>query len=388
MSFKDKAAIIGIGETDYVRGAGRTEVDQMVEAARKAIEDAGLTRHDIDGMMPPPVLTYTEELAANLGIEELKWASVVAMGGATCTAMLQNAAMAVASGVANNVVVMLGWNGYSALRPKPGTPPGRINGPFAFENILNDFYAPFGVTLPVQFYGWLATRHEHIYGDQTAAKAEIAMAFRKNAQLNPKAITRDRPLDLETYMSSRIISSPFRLYDCCVETDGACALVISSAERAKDRPHRPVYISGVAEGHPYPADDIPSRADMLKIGINYAAPRAFEMAGITAADADFFEIYDCFTNVVVMQLEALGLCEPGGAYDLVKDGALEVGGKYPTNTHGGLLSQAHVWGMNHLVEATKQLRGDAGDAQVKDAEVGIVTGWGDLGDGSVAVLRR
>ncbi len=388
MSLKDKAAIVGIGETDYVRGAGRTEVDQMVEAARKAIADAGLTRDDIDGLMPPPVLTYTEELAANLGIQELKWASVVAMGGATSTAMLQNAAMAVASGIAKNVVVVLGWNGYSALRPKPGVPPGRINGPFAFENILQDFYAPFGVTLPVQFYGWLATRHEYVYGDQTEAKAAIAMAFRSNAQLNPKAITRGRPLSLEEYMSSRIISSPFRLYDCCVETDGACALVITSAERAKDMPHRPVYISGVAEGHPYPADDIPSREDMLKVGIHSAAPRAFEMADIKVTDADFIQIYDCFTNIVVMQMEALGLCEPGGVADFVKDGALEVGGKCPINTHGGLHSQAHVWGMNHLIEATKQLRGDAGEAQVKNAEVGIITGWGDLGDGSVAVLRR
>ena len=388
MSFKDKAAIVGIGETDYVRGAGRTEVDQMVEAARKAIEDAGLTRDDIDGLMPPPVMTFTEELAANLGFRELRWASVVAMGGATCTAMLQNAALAVSNGVANNVLVVLGWNGYSALRPKPGTPPGRTNGPFAFENIMNDFYVPFGVTLPVQFYGWLATRHEHVYGDQTAAKASIAIAFRKNAQSNPKAITRGRPLDLDQYMSSRIISSPFRLYDCCVETDGACALVISSAERAKDMAHRPVYISGVAEGRPYPADDIPSRPDMLKIGIHYAAQRALEMAGITAQDADFFEIYDCFTNIVVMQIEALGLCEPGGVADFVKDGTIELGGKCPINTHGGLLSQAHVWGMNHLVEATKQLRGEAGEAQVKDAEIGVVTGWGDLGDGSVAVLRR
>ncbi len=373
MSFKDKAAIVGIGETEYVRGAGRTEVDQMVEAARKAIEDAGLTRDDIDGMMPPPVMTFTEELAANLGIRELNWASIVAMGGATCTAMLQNAAMAVASGVAKNVVVIIGWNGFSALRPKPGTPPGRTNGPFAFENILQDFYAPFGVTLPVQLYGWLATRHELIHGDQTEAKARIAMAFRKNAQTNPKAITLGRPLDLDEYMSSRIISSPFRLYDCCVETDGACALVISSAERAKDMPHRPVYISSVAEGHPYPADDI---------------PRAYEMAGITAQDADFFEIYDCFTSIVVMQMEALGLCEPGGAADFVKDGNIEIGGGCPINTHGGLHSEAHVWGMNHLVEATRQLRGEAGEGQVKNAEIGVVTGWGDLGDGSVAVLRR
>ena len=389
MDISGKVAIVGVGETDYVRGSDRSVTELVLDASMQAIKDAGLLPSDIDGVIPPPGYVTAEEIAANLGMPEVRYAVEVRMGGASPTAALQSAVMALASGIATNVLVTFGWNGYSAFRKRPDAKKTkRLGDPGPFIDVSRNFYAPYGVRSAVQWYSMYIQRYVDLYGNTAEAAAQVALTCREHAHLNDKALMGGRIMTLDDYFDSPFITEPMRKLDCCLETDCAAALVLTTTERANDLPHKPVLWLGGAEGHPYPADEITNRPDMLKLGLDSAAPRAFAMAGVSPSDMDFLQIYDCFTYVVLMELEAIGICGKGEAGDFVKDGNIGLNGKFPMNTHGGLLSQGHCWGLNHIVEATHQLRHDAGKAQVENCELGLVTGYGDLGDGSIAVLAR
>jgi acetyl-CoA acetyltransferase len=385
---RDRACIAGIGETAYTRGAGSgmSQLALQLQASVRAAEDAGITCREIDGIVPFPALATAEELAANLGIEELRFAATLHVGGAAPVAALQAAAMAVTSGVATYVLIPAGWNGYSGRRTREivASDESAIPG----GAIARDYYVPYGLTAPLQWYALMARRHMHEYGTTPEQLGEVALTMRRHAQLNPSAVMHGKAMTMEAYLASPVIADPYRLFDCCLETDGAAAVIVTSVERARDLRAQPVYISAVAEGHPYPADDLFNRPEPFRIGLTEAAPRAFAAAGISPSDIDFAEIYDCFTFEVLQQIEEAGFCGRGESGAFVQGGRIGLGGELPVNTHGGLLSEAHVLGVGHIIEAVRQLRGEAGERQVADAPTGVVTGWGDFGDGSIAILRN
>jgi acetyl-CoA acetyltransferase len=382
----DRACIVGIGETRYARDKAwsPTTLGLHLEAAVRAIEDAGLRIRDIDGLMPFPNLSSAEEIATNLGLEELAFASTVHMGGASPVASLLHASLAVCSGAAKYVLLPAGWNGYSGARARQTVMTDAASIPGG--GIARDYYIPYALTAPPQWYALLARRHMAEYGTRPEQLGAVAIAMRKHAQANPNAVMRGRPMTMDDYLASPMIADPYRLLDCCLETDGGAAVVVTSAERARDLARKPVRILGAAAGQPRPADEIVSRKDIFRIGLTTAAPRACAAAGVRPSDVDFAQIYDCFTFEVLQQLEEAGFCKRGEAGAFVEGGRIEIGGALPVNSHGGLLSEAHVLGMSHIVEAVKQLRGDAAERQVAGAELGVVTGFGDFGDGSIAIL--
>ena len=383
MTLRDKACVTGIGETAYMRGSTKTAFELQLAAALSAITDAGLDPKDIDGVIPIGVVSgIADNFIDNFGLPDLRFSAVVPHGGASPVMALQAAAAAVATGVCNHVLIAFGRN-VSAQSNRAGA---RIHAMPQFH-FVTEFEHSMGASAPAQLYAPMARRHMELYGTTVEQFGEVAVACREHALLNDNALMK-KAITLDDHRNSRMIADPFRLLDCSLESDGGAAVVVSAAERAGDLRHRRVYISGVAEGHPDSPGSITQRPDMTSLGIGKAAPRAFQMAGVTPADIQVAEIYDCFTYAVIRQLEDMGFCPKGEGGPFVQGGRLRLGGALPTNTHGGLLSQAHIWGMNHIVELVRQLRGGAGRAQVADAQLGLVTGYGDLGDGALAIMRR
>jgi acetyl-CoA acetyltransferase len=387
--FKDKTCIVGVGETKYSRGTDKNYFELALEASMNAIADAGINSRDLDAVVLPHGAGSgtAGDYIANLGLPDLRYtASLQEMGGACCVSSVEAAAMALATGACNYALIPISCLFYSGRKARASTvdPNTGIQSALA----VRDYYAPFGASAPPQFYALMAQRHMQVYGTKQEQLGAIAVAFRKHAQLHPNAVMKGIPMTMDDYMKSRWVNYPYHLLDCCLETDGGAALVMTTAERARDLKHPPVYVMGAASGHPYPPHDIPNRPDITKIGLDFSAPRAWAMAEAKPSDADFAEIYDCFTGQVILQIEAAGFCKKGEGGAFVEGGRIELGGDLPINTHGGLMSQAHVTAMNHLVEATVQLRHEAGERQVKDAEIGAVTGWGGHGHGALVVLRR
>lgn len=381
------AIISGIGETEYSRNSGLSDKALQLQAIQRAIADAGLKPRDIDGFIPSSVAPsiYYEDLVENFGIPDLKYTATLHYGGASGTGGLHSATMAVASGVARHVVVVAGRNGVTGSgnisRNLAVAPPKAI-----LDQASRQFEAPFGALVPMQFYGLIARRHMHMYGTTSRQLGAVAVTMRSHALLNPKALMK-KPITLEEHQNSKLLADPFRLLDCCIESDGAAAYVVSTADAARDLPRRPVHVLGIAEGHPPSPYSIATREDLMVTGATRAGPRAFAMAGVSPQDLRAAFLYDPFTFMIIFQLEVLGIRKWGEAAAFVESGGIGLKGALPVNTHGGLHSQAHsMSGVNHLCEAVKQLRGEAGPAQLAQASPCVVTGFGDFGDSAVAIL--
>lgn len=385
---RDRCAIVGIGATDFSRDSGRSDLTLATQAALAAIADAGLTPAAIDGIVRCESDTVLHnDLADSLGIPELTFWSAVGPGGVAPSAMVGQAVAAILSGQATTVLVFRELNGRSGRRY--GQSPLTVRS-VGGGGTYDEFFAPYGLLSPGQIFALMARRHMAEYGTTEEALGRIALACRARANANPRAQMHDRPLTMDDYLGSRVISDPLRLYDFCLETDGACAVVVTSSERARDLPQPPVLIRAVAQGsirNPQPGIQFPvlMRDSITELPASAVARTLYGRAGLGPEDVDVAQIYDCFTITVLLQLEDWGFCKKGEGGSFVTSGEIDAGGRLPINTGGGHLSEGYIHGMNHIVEGVRQIRGTS-TSQVPEAEVCLVTST-PLPPGSALILR-
>src|SRR3990170_874169 len=361
---KGKAAISGLGITEQGRIYGHSAAWFAAEAIRLAIEDAGLRKHEIDGLLvnqgvtPPPGMGGLE-LQNQLGLTNLRLLASMNVGGATAGIMVQYAALAIAHGMAHHVVCVFadaplregrgGGEAYGGRGPAP-PPPG-----------MRGLYDAFGVFGANARYALAARRHMGLYGTTSDHPGAIAVAQRRWATMNPLA-AQPEPITLEDYHASRWVVEPLHLLDCCLVSNGGVAVIVSAADRARDLKQPPVYIWGIGQGHPGDLRRAGWDAE-TQTGAPIAKEQAFRMAGIGVNDIDVCQIYDCYTYTVLVTLEDYGFCAKGEGGPFVAGGALRPGGSLPTNTGGGQLSGYYMWGMTPLSEGGIQARGQGGERQ-------------------------
>jgi len=374
-NIKDKCAIVGIGETEYLVNSGRNRLTLALEAIKKAANDAGLSINEIDGIAKYGIDSSAslEIIAANLGLPNVSFAVEIPYGGGSSCATLVTGASAIASGMAKNVVC------FRSFTPFDFTDGARYNSNtlFARQCGVGDFLRPFGYMSMIDVFAMCCRRHMDQYGTTAEQLGAIVVASRKHASMNPRALRRT-PITIEDYLNSPMVVEPLREVDCYIEpNDGACAAIVSSAERAGDLKQKPAYIMAAAQAsapNPQPWWEMwPFRSVITESPAKYIAPHLFGMAGIAPKDIDVAEIYDCFSYTELVQIEDYGFCEKGEVGHFIEGGRIELGGELPINTHGGHLGEVYMQGFNHILEGVRQVRGTS-SAQVENAELVLVAG--------------
>lgn len=373
---RDRAAIVGIGQTEFSKNSGRSELQLACEAVKAALDDAGLSPADVDGMTTFTLDANDEiEVARAVGIGDLTFFSRVPHGGGAAIGVIQQAVMAVATGVAETVVVYRAFNERSGRRYSTGISEGIVTA----DLIHWSWYLPFGLLTPASWVAMYTQRYMHETGCTSRDLAQVAVSTRKHAINNPGAFFYGKPLTIEEHQASRWIAEPLRLFDCCQESDGGCAQIVTTVERARDLEKRGAVVRGIGQAAAADQENMTSfyRPDITFLPeMDLVAKQVYAMSGLGPDDVDAAIIYDAFTPIVLWQLESFGFCGRGEGKDFVKDGALEVGGRLPCNTHGGQLSEAYIHGMNGVNEGVRLIRGTSGNQPAKNDHVLVTAGVG------------
>lgn len=391
---RDACAITGIGATDFTRDSGRTTLTLATQAAMAAITDAGLEPADIDGLIKSD---YDEvqctDLAHSLGLPEVTYWGAAGIGGGAPCAMVGQAVAAIEAGLATNVLVYRALNGRSGLRFGKGTGVQKAAGALHVggNGSYDEFLYPYGVVAPGQMFALIARRHMIEYGTTSDDLGSIAMTVRARANANPAAQMHHRTMERDDYRNAPMLSDPLRLFDYCLETDGACAVVVSRADRAADGPNPTVLIRAVAQGmapRPQSGSFLTAlfRESLTTQPSAAAAATLYNRAGLGPDDIDVAQFYDCFTITLLLQLEDYGFCAKGEGGPFASSGALDLGGPLPVNTAGGNLSEGYIHGLNHVLEGVRQMRGTS-TSQVTDAQTCLVTSGVPVNT-SAMILRR